>query len=129
MRGLAALLSFTTGLANFWQFITLLQQRPLLLAYGADQALTTTLFASVIWSCVFTGFGILTWRKWLPARKLLPMSFLCYTLYNVLWFNPTRPFVIWYIFLTIFTLTTLNSDALKRGVRQVIASFGQAVVL
>ncbi|MGB1249436.1 MAG: hypothetical protein ACPG8W_02320 [Candidatus Promineifilaceae bacterium] len=108
MHSTVALLSIITGIANVWRFITLMQQRRLLLSYDIEQALTLTLIASMIWSCCFVIGGIMTWQKRLPSRILLPIAFLCYTLYNFFWLSPTRPFVVWHLFLTIFTTIVLN---------------------
>ena len=108
MHSVVAALSIVTGIANGWQVVTLLQQRVLLASYDVTQPLMVTLTMGILWSFVLIVGGIVTWRKWLPSRKLLPIAFLCYTLYNVFWLTPTRPFIVWYIFLTIFTTLALN---------------------
>ena len=110
MHSVVAALSIVTGIANGWQVVTLLQQRVLLASYDVTQPLMVTLTMGILWSFVLIVGGIVTWRKWLPSRKLLPIAFLCYTLYNVFWLTPTRPFIVWYIFLTIFTAAVLNVD-------------------
>ena len=112
-RSTAIILTIVMGLLNALRAIALLNQREVLLEYGATMPIGLLAMVSALWAVVMVGCGIIAWR-WARTEKirrfrfLIPLLFLTYTLYNVWLPTPTLPYLYGHLFLIFFTLLALT---------------------
>jgi hypothetical protein len=114
---------FALGLANVWRAIALFQQRIVLNELGATTDPVLRSYGAFLWAGIFILLIIGLWRRWAPARIMVPGVLLAYGFYQLvltqLFIFPAELPVAWAPIalqgaIIVFTVWALNRKAAQK---------------